>query len=288
MLLRASAPPRLVGSTGGLAGARFSFQLGQNQKNPRGFSAHRFRVYGMPRAASNVITLPDAAFDALVAEREMFRRFLAQRVGSAADAEDILQESLLRALRHGGNLRRGERAVAWFYCILRRALADHFRRKRATARRHERLAHELDAAGENIDATSARDLDAAVCACFEGVLPTLSPRHATLLRRVDLRGESRPLVARELGLSSATLDVTLHRARTALRRRLEILCGACSRESCLACDCRPAPARVAPPLRHAGKTGGCSDATYLSPIGHAHDNPRKRCKVARRAPSARL
>jgi RNA polymerase sigma-70 factor (ECF subfamily) len=221
-----------------LAGARFSLPLCSNQKT-EGFFAPRFNASGMPRTAPTVITLSDAAVDALVAERETFRRFLAQRVGSDAEAEDILQESLLRALRHGGSLRRGGRAVAWFYRILRHALADHFRRKSAAARRHERLTHELAAAGENIAATSARDPDAALCACFEGVLPTLPPRHATLLRRVDLLGEPRPLVARELGLSSATLDVTLHRARRTLRRRLEILCGACSRESCLACDCRP-------------------------------------------------
>jgi hypothetical protein len=29
----------------------------------------------------------------------------------------------------------------------------------------------------------------------------------------------------------------LHRARNALRQRLEIFCGACSRDHCLACDC---------------------------------------------------
>jgi len=36
-----------------------------------------------------------------------------------------------------------------------------------------------------------QDWDAAVCACFRGLLPTLKPRYAEVIRRIDLRGEAR-------------------------------------------------------------------------------------------------
>jgi RNA polymerase sigma-70 factor (ECF subfamily) len=186
-------------------------------------------------AARNVVTLSDDAINTLVAERAAFHRFLSRRVGSDTLADDLLQESLLRALRRGESLRRGERAVPWFYRILRHAVADHFRGQAADKRKVDRLSQELknDGAAD----TPSTDWDRTVCACFEGLLKTLKPRYAEILRRVDLRGEMKIVVARELKLSAGAFNVALHRARQALRRRLEVFCGACSRERCLACAC---------------------------------------------------
>lgn len=76
-----------------------------------------------------------------------------------------------------------------------------------------------------------------MCACFLGLLPGLRPRYAELIRRIDLNGEPKTAVSRDLKIKVATLDVAIHRARRALRRRLEVLCGACSRAKCLACFC---------------------------------------------------
>lgn len=173
---------------------------------------------------------------ALVAERKRFHRFVAARIGDAAEADDVLQQSLLRALEGSGKLRRGESTIAWFYRILRHAIADHFRRKGAETRRLENFLGDLQARDEDF-AQPPPAWDAAVCACFRGLLPSLRPRYADVIRRVDLNGESKLDVARELKISRATMDVLMHRARGALRERLEILCGACSRERCLECFC---------------------------------------------------
>lgn len=180
------------------------------------------------------ITLSNEAIQTLVGHRETFHRFLTQRVGSATDADDLMQDSLLRALQRGGGLRRGERVVPWFYRILRNTVVDHFRRGAANRKTLERLERELDAARND---ASAADWDRVVCACFEGLIAALKPRHAEIIRRVDLRGEKHAEIARDLNLSPGAFDVTLHRARRALRRHLESFCGACSREHCLACTC---------------------------------------------------
>jgi RNA polymerase sigma factor (sigma-70 family) len=173
--------------------------------------------------------------DAILAQRAQFHRFLATRTGDSAEAEDLLQQSLLKALRRAAQLRRGENAIAWFYRILRTAMADHFRKMAADQRRAARLSAEIQIAGDGHEIPA--EWKTAVCACFMQLLPVLKPRYAELIRRIDLQAENKRAVARDLKLKPATLDVVLHRARYALRHRLEVFCGSCSREKCLECFC---------------------------------------------------
>lgn len=189
----------------------------------------------MPSPAPRSVTLPEPALAALLAERAAFHRFLARHLGNDQDADDVLHDSLLRALQRGDSLHRGERVVSWFYRLLRRAIADHFRKKYADLRRLERAHRETTAA-----TPPDLDWDTSLCRCLAALVGTLPPRQAALVRRIDLNGELRPLVAHELGLSPGAFDVALHRARLALRRRLETFCGACTAESCLHCAC-PTP-----------------------------------------------
>lgn len=167
--------------------------------------------------------------DALVSERARFQRFLAARTGTAAEADDLLQQSLLKALQQGIPLHRGEKAVPWFYRMLRTAVADHYRQKSSEQRRADRLWTDMRAAGEDLTALP-KAWHAAICVCFRGLLPGLKPRYAELIRRIDLNGEPKTAVSRDLKIKIGTLDVALHRARHALRRRMELLCGASSRE----------------------------------------------------------
>lgn len=185
---------------------------------------------------ARTITLSNEAIETLVTERARFHRFLARRLGNATDADDLLQESLVRALELGGGLRGRERIVPWFYRILRNGVVDHFRHRGADRRKIEGLKNELDALGGSNDQS---ELDRVVCSCFERLLPSLKPRYAEIIRRNDLRGEGHADVAHDLKLSIGAFDVALHRARAALRQRLEIFCGACSRGHCLACTCNP-------------------------------------------------
>lgn len=165
-------------------------------------------------------------------------RFITARVGSRTDADDLLQVSLLRALQGGRALRRGERVVAWFYRILRNAVADHFRDQSRKNRMHQRLWEESQNGNDVLEVPA--DWEAALCKCFHGLLPSLNPRYAAILHQIDLGGQAKTAVARDMGLSVASLDVVLYRARHALQDRLKIFCGACSRDHCLRCACEPA------------------------------------------------
>lgn len=94
--------------------------------------------------------------------RSEFRAFLAARLGNAAEADDVLQNGLLKAVQRAGEVRDHEKLTAWFYQVLRHAIVDH------------------------------------VCAYFEALLPELKPREAELRRRVELQSEAVADAARVL------------------------------------------------------------------------------------------
>jgi RNA polymerase sigma-70 factor (ECF subfamily) len=89
------------------------------------------------------------------------------------------------------------------------------------------------------------EIEAEICRCFEALLPTMKPEYAALLREVDLNGRRVVDVAAEQGLTANAGTVKLHRARKALRVRLEESCRTCATHGCLDCTCaRP---QAAPP-----------------------------------------
>jgi RNA polymerase sigma-70 factor (ECF subfamily) len=176
---------------------------------------------------------PSAAVVAALTENHRrFLSFLEKRVGNRADAEDILQAAFVRGLARAGEIREEDRAVAWFYRLLRNAVVDHWRARASEARAVEALAREQP------DASAADpELEAEVCRCFEALLPTLRPEQARLLRRIDLEGARAIDVAEEEGVTANNTMVRLHRARKALRARLEESCRTCATHGCLDCTC---------------------------------------------------
>ena len=165
----------------------------------------------------------------LLAHRHVFKAFLTSRVGNEADAEDLLQNGLVKAMERSGEIKDGEKAVAWFYQLLRNVLIDHVRSRSAAAKR--------DDAWASNSATLADDEEAErqICACFEKMLPKLKPAQAELIRRVELKGEPVAKVAIALGMTANNASVTLHRARAELRTKLMDFCGDCA---CLDnCEC---------------------------------------------------
>lgn len=182
-------------------------------------------------ASSASSASPDVA-TALLAHRRAFKSFLVSRVGNEADADDLLQHGLLKALRHADDLRDDTKLTAWFYQILRHEIVDHARSRGAARRRDDTWA--ADAATL---ATDDREAHRQLCGCFESLLPSLKPNYAALLRLVELEGQSVSAAALTLGLTANNASVTLHRARAALRAALVDFCGTCATTACLDCDC---------------------------------------------------
>lgn len=122
-----------------------------------------------------------AVVAALIENHRRFLGFLQKRVGNPADAEEILQAAFVKGLARAGEIRDEDRAVAWFYRLLRNAVIDHWRERAAENRAAEALARELK------DEAPPPELEAEICRCFEALMPALKPDQARMLRRVDWR-----------------------------------------------------------------------------------------------------
>lgn len=181
---------------------------------------------------SEVLAQPgDGLERVLLAQHGRFLDFLARRLGSRAEAEEVLQSAYVRALERGVPEDATAGVVAWFYRVLRNAMIDAVRRRDAERRGVDRYAQER----EDVVDVELRD---AVCACLHDVLPALNPEYASVVREVDL--QARPVAevaaARAITVNNAT--VRLHRARQALKKQLLRACGACATHGCLDCGCR--------------------------------------------------
>ena len=178
--------------------------------------------------------LSSEVIQSLVTSHREFARFLERRVGSKADAEDILQEAFVRGVQRAGSVREGESATAWFYRVLRNAVVDHHRRRGAEARGSEALGRELDIA------EPAPEVHSAICSCVRTLAETLKPEYAAALQRIEVDGVTLQDFATEAGISTNNAAVRVHRAREALRKRVTTSCGTCAEHGCLDCTCAKA------------------------------------------------
>ena len=177
-----------------------------------------------------LLPMTEGVVEQLVSNHRQFLKFLEARVSSKAVAEELLQNAFVRAVEKSSTIEASESAVAWFYRLLRNALIDHYRRGVTEARAVEAHARETDEGFE-------LELRDAVCACMNSLLPTLKPEYAEMIRKVDLQDTPLSEVATALSITQNNATVRLHRARQALKLRLERSCGTCASHGCLDCTC---------------------------------------------------
>ncbi len=159
-----------------------------------------------------------------------FVGFARKRLGDPHLAEDVVQESLVKALAAARQPTNEEDTVAWFYRILRRSIIDLYRRRDARKRAMEQFEKELPSVPVAGD-------ERLLCQCFKRLLPAVPEQYRELLQRVDLNGDDPAAVAASFGLTKNNLTVRLHRARMHLREQLSRNCRACSKHGCLDCTC---------------------------------------------------
>ncbi len=183
-----------------------------------------------------------ARVDLLVQSKAKFLGFLEKRLGSRAEAEDLLQTAFLKAIAEEDTLRDEEKLVPWFYQLIRNLLVDHYRHRAALDRTEAHFVAESETT-TGVD----EQLFRATCTCVNDLIPTLKPEYVKLIRRVELADEPIQQVARDLGITANNASVRLHRARRALRGALRATCGACTDHGCLDCTCRKDRPGVPPP-----------------------------------------
>ena len=173
---------------------------------------------------------PEAIAQLVKGHRE-FLAFLERRVESRAVAEDILQAAFIRGLERGAGV-QDEKVIAWFYRVLRNAVIDHYRQRTTAARAMETWRREFPDVQE-----PEAELRQEICQCVSSLLETLKPEYREALRIVELEEGKLKDLAAQSGITAENAAVRVHRARAALRRRIEQACGTCSVHGCLDCSC---------------------------------------------------
>ncbi len=168
-----------------------------------------------------------------------FLRFLSRRTRSIEEAEDILQDFYLKAIRSARTIKDPGALKGWLAQVLRRTLADYYRRASVRKAALQRLE-----VSEGSAMLVDDDADRAVCNCLYRILPAMPSEYSQLLWQIDLLGQSRSRVAKRLGISPNNLGVRLHRARRALRQALMRFCTTCPTHGFLNCACEQSPASM--------------------------------------------
>ena len=136
---------------------------------------------------------------------ELFR-YLLRLTGNAAQAEDLVSETFLKALQSLHTLNREESLKAWLFSVARHAWLDWLRAKRETVELSDLLGLYL------ADEAPARAERRALLARVEQLLQQKTPRDRAVFR-LRLQGYSFSEIGRALGVSESAARVVDHRLR---------------------------------------------------------------------------
>jgi RNA polymerase sigma-70 factor (ECF subfamily) len=191
------------------------------------------------------------ALEALLRRHEpRLYRFARRLCRNPADAEDVLQESLLAAARGIGGFRGASSLSTWLYTIARSHCIKKHRRRTPSEISLE--ADEAQGARERPDA--APDPEATLETrrlrhALERAIARLDRPYREVLILRDVEGLTAPEVATVTGLSVAAVKSRLHRARARVREELAPLIGPRGAPTPLVPD-RPCPDVVRLLSRH--------------------------------------
>lgn len=145
--------------------------------------------------------------------------YLKRMTGNAADADDLLQETLMRIARGLPQFEQRSSVKTWAYRIATTVAIDFFRR---TNKDHFIEFNETDDCSD-FDEDDRLVLDE-MNTCVRDVIDSLPPDYRAALILYNLQGKSVSETARICEISVATAKIRIHRAKVRLREALEEKC----------------------------------------------------------------
>jgi RNA polymerase sigma-70 factor (ECF subfamily) len=167
----------------------------------------------------------------LMRAQEIAYRFSLLVCGHADDADDAMQEALLKTYRHAAQIKEPDAFRTWLYRTVKNACLISRRRRVHEPARLESLDEvrvSPDGSVQTMDVTDpGRRPDevmenSRLRRSLHRALQGLAPEYRLIVFLREVEGLSTREVAHVVGISEANVKTRLHRARLSLRQQLEV------------------------------------------------------------------
>ena len=176
-------------------------------------------------ASSTSAGVPAAAVTDWHSVRRRLLAFVAPRVANPADAEDVVQDVLLRMVREIDGLRDGDRLDAWAYRVARNAITDEYRRRGRAGAAMTRL--QAERGEETGDPTAEPVLESDLVelrGCLRPLIARLDEPYRSALTATAVDGHTQAEAAAAAGVSLPGMKSRVQRGRDRLREMLLACC----------------------------------------------------------------
>ena len=152
-------------------------------------------------------------------------RYIMNMVRDTAEAEDLTQETFLRAYRRRDSLRDEGAQTAWLYRIATHVSLDRLRQyARRAPKETETDLDQVDVAEPDTPSLQQEIEQDEMSECVQSYLNRLSDSYRAAILLHDMHELTAPEIAQLLGVSVDTIKIRLHRARNKLRIALQAGC----------------------------------------------------------------
>ncbi len=152
---------------------------------------------------------------------DQIKGFLASRVSNLEDAEDLLQEILIKTHKNLSSVKDPKRFGAWLFQLARNTLFDYYRKQ--VSKVPEKTVHELDLPAEDLP-DQTQSVHAELSRCIRPFLSELPEIYRDAIVEADLNGTSQKELAKRWGVSHSAIKSRVQRGRQMLNQLFENCC----------------------------------------------------------------
>ena len=146
------------------------------------------------------------------------RQFVAARVNSSADVDDILQTVFLRIHSSVDKLRESDRLESWVFQITRNAVNDHFRKQRLSN------SDDVESLTDHSQVSKDDNMNQELAGCLGSFIEKLPTDQRRALSLYEFDHHSQQQIAEIEGISLSAAKSRIQRARKSLECMLKACC----------------------------------------------------------------
>ncbi len=163
--------------------------------------------------------------DELERHRSAIARYIRKMVRDSTEADDLTQETFLRAFRERSTLKDDSALLSWLYQIATHVCLDCLRRRsRMQTRNDEQHSEDLEIEDKHAESPLAVVQRREMSDCVQRYVASLSDTYRAVLLLHDVDGLSAVEISELLGLPLTTVKMRLHRGRRKLEAMLHQAC----------------------------------------------------------------